>query len=303
MARQGCRTSTVETSGVADPPGFTALEARAVGKRYGATWALRAVDLAVPAGSITALVGPNGAGKSTLMKAWMAFERPTAGAVAVMGIDPWIERRRGVGMIGYVPQQPALYRDLSLEDHLTLARSLRPAFDAGFARGRLRSLGIRLDARPTQLSGGEQAQAGLAIALGTNAPVLLLDEPLASLDPLARRQFLSVMLESVRADGRTVVLSSHIITDVDAACDRVVVLSHGTKLLDGSIAELRSDHEISAAGDAPQGPTFVSTVDGADGEPLHVLRARGPGRHRDHRPATLEEIVIAYLIRGSVPTS
>ena len=280
-----------------------ALSAHGLGKRFGSTWALSSVDLDVPIGSVTALVGPNGAGKSTLIRAWMAFERPTTGSVAVLGMDPWADRRRAVGSIGYVAQAPALYRDLSVERHLVFARTMRPAFDTSLARDRLRRLGIRLDARPTQLSGGEIAQVGLAIALGTRAPILLLDEPLANLDPLARRDFLSTMLETVRSEGTTVVLSSHIITDVEAACDRIVVLGRGTKLLDAAVHDLLSGYLVVPAAEASGHPDLVASFDRAGGEAVSLVRAGsghdgGPGRS-----ATLEDVVIGFLASGRAPRS
>ncbi len=219
------------------------LETHDIGKRYGRrTWALRHVDLAVPDGSITALVGPNGSGKSTLLKAWVGFERPTEGHLIVDGIDPWRDRGAAIGRIGYVPQAPSLYRELTVAEHVTMAKTLRPGFDPSVARRRLDDLDIPLDSTADQLSGGQQAQVGLALALGVRAPVLLLDEPLASLDPLARREFLHVLVDAVRADGATALLSSHVITDIEQACDRLLVLGAGRTLLDLSIAGAIAEH-------------------------------------------------------------
>jgi ABC-2 type transport system ATP-binding protein len=278
-----------------------ALEARRLGKRYGSRiWALRAVDLTVPAGSITALVGPNGAGKSTLMKAWVGFERPTEGSVAVRGIDPWRDRRAAVVQTGYVPQTPSLYRELSADDHLALAQTLRRSFDRALARRRLEQLGIPLDARPTELSGGQQAQLGLALALGTRAPVLLLDEPLASLDPLARREFLAVVTETVREDGSTAVLSSHIITDVEAVCDRVVGLGAGRKLLDATVVDALAGHVIAPTREAAA-DRFVAAFDGPAGEPLVLARRDSIMPAAGERAPTLEEVVIGYLAAGRLP--
>ena len=180
-----------------------ALEAHGIGKRYrrGRPWALRDVDLAIPAGSITALVGPNGAGKSTLIKGYVGFERPTEGRL-LAGVDPWKDRGAAVRRIGYVPQAASLYRELTVSDHLAMAARWRDGFDRRAAELRLDQLDIPLDARADELSGDQQAQVGLAIALGTRAPVLLLDEPLASLDPLARREFLHVMVDAVRKAAR-----------------------------------------------------------------------------------------------------
>ena len=175
------------------------LEARGLAKRYRrGVWALTGIDLDIPAGGITALVGPNAAGKSTLIKTWVGFERPTRGSVAVMGVDPWRDRSGALAHLGYVPQSPALYDGLSVDDHLDLAVQLRPGFDRASARKRLDDLGIPAGRGAGTLSGGQQAQVALALALGTRARILLLDEPLASLDPLARREFLHVVTDAVR---------------------------------------------------------------------------------------------------------
>ncbi|MEO7667336.1 MAG: ABC transporter ATP-binding protein, partial [Dehalococcoidia bacterium] len=168
--------------------GPSVLETHDLAKRYGRrTWALTGIDLAIPQGGITALVGPNAAGKSTLIKTWVGFERPTRGSVAVAGIDPWKDRSAALAHVGYIPQSPALYDALSVDDHLDLAVQLRPGFDRAYARRRLDELGIPGNQGARSLSGGQQAQVALALALGTRAKILLLDEPLASLDPLARR--------------------------------------------------------------------------------------------------------------------
>ena len=274
-----------------------ALEAHGVGKRYrrGRPWALRDVDLALPAGSITALVGPNGAGKSTLIKGYIGFERPTAGRLLIDGIDPWRDRGGAIRRIGYVPQAASLYRELSVSDHLALAARFRPSFDRRAAELRLEQLDIPLRVIADELSGGQQAQVGLAIALGTRAPVLLLDEPLASLDPLARREFLHVMVEAVREAGSTALLASHVITDIEQACDRLLVLGGGRKLLDVSIAEARAAHRVVDDGPIDTG-RLVGRFPDPEGRPLALVEgAVGPGR-----PATLEEVVLGHLAAGRI---
>jgi ABC-2 type transport system ATP-binding protein len=270
------------------------LETNDVGKRYGRRrWVIRHVDIAVPDGSITALVGPNGSGKSTLLKAWIGFERPSEGRVLVDGIDPWRDRAAGLVRIGYVPQAPSLYRELTVAEHVSLAGSLRPKFDATLARQRLDDLDIPLASRADQLSGGQQAQVGLALALGTRAPVLLLDEPLASLDPLARREFLHVLVRSVRTDGVTVLLSSHVITDIEQACDRLLVLAAGRALLDLPIAGAIAEHRVLPAGTERGRGTVVGTFPGPAGERLELVAGDSDGGHG--RAATLEEVVLGHL--------
>jgi ABC-2 type transport system ATP-binding protein len=277
---------------------MSVLETHDVGKRYGRhRWALRHLDLAVPDGSITALVGPNGSGKSTLLKSWVAFERPTEGRVLVDGIDPARHRAAALARIGYVPQAPSLYRELTVSQHVTLARTLRPGFDAALARRRLDDLAIPLISRADTLSGGQQAQVGLALALGTRAPVLLLDEPLASLDPLARREFLHVLVDAVRADGMTALLSSHVITDIEQACDRLLVLGGGRRLLDLPIAGAIAEHRVVASDVGERSGTVVGTFPDSDGCPLDLVA----GAPSLGRPATLEEVVLGHLAAGRAP--
>jgi ABC-2 type transport system ATP-binding protein len=281
-----------------------ALQARAVAKRYrGGVRALDGIDLDIPVGSITALVGPNGAGKSTLMKAWVGFERPSRGTVTVLGIDPWRDRAAALDRLGYVSQRPALYRGLNVRDHVALAVSLRSGFDARASERHLAQLDIPLGQDSRTLSGGQQAQVMLALALGTRAPVLVLDEPLASLDPLARREFLHVLVDAVRAQGATAVLSSHVITDIEQACDRIVVLGTGHKILDESIAAALAAHRV-VAGDPPGAPGCirVAAFPGPLGELMTLWRLDDdrvdpPG----FRPASLEELVIGRLASSRRP--
>jgi ABC-2 type transport system ATP-binding protein len=268
------------------------LEARELAKRYRRNvWALQGIDLELPAGGITALVGPNAAGKSTLIKTWVGFEKPTRGSVRVAGIDPWKDRSGALAHLGYVPQSPALYDGLSVDDHLDLARQLRPGFDRDYARERLAQLDIPPDRGGRDLSGGQQAQVALAIALGTRAPILLLDEPLASLDPLARREFLHVLTDAVRGEGTTALLSSHIVTDVEQACDRLIVLGVGRVLLNDSVAGAMAAHAISAT----ELPDAVASFGAPDGSRIWLVRGDGD------RPATLDEVVLGYLASGRSP--
>jgi ABC-2 type transport system ATP-binding protein len=281
------------------------LEAQGYGKRYRRrTWALRGLDLRVPEGSITALVGPNGSGKSTLIRSWIGFENATEGRVLTAGVDPRVDRPAAVRLVGYVPQSPSLYRDLTVAEHVELAATLRDGFDRTMATRYVERLAIRTGARAGELSGGEGAQVGLALALATRAPILLLDEPLASLDPLARREFLHLMVEAVRAAGTTALLSSHVITDIEQACDRLIVLGRGHTLLDLPIAEALAHHRVveggPAAGAIPSAEGAIGSFPAPDGTPLTLVRTPvvavvgAPAG----RPATLEEIVIGHLAAG-----
>jgi ABC-2 type transport system ATP-binding protein len=283
------------------------LEAHGYGKRYRRrTWALRNVDLTVPEGSITALVGPNGSGKSTLIRGWIGFEGATEGRLVTGGVDPQKDRKGAVERVGYVPQSPSLYRDLTIADHIALAETLRNGFDGPMAAGYVERLSIPLRAKAGELSGGEQAQVGLALALATRARILLLDEPLASLDPLARREFLHLMVEAVRAAGATALLSSHVITDIEQACDRLIVLGKGHTLLDLSIGEALAHHRIveAPAVEAARlaGPdAVIGSFPAPAGEPLSLVRVAvvaPAGEEPLGRAATLEEVVIGHLAAG-----
>jgi ABC-2 type transport system ATP-binding protein len=270
------------------PPVFAAID---LSKRYrrGAPWALRHVSVELPAGSITALVGPNGAGKSTLIRAAVGFERPNEGHIEVVGIDPWRHRPAALAKVGYVPQAVSLYRGLTVADHLRLAGALRRSFDGDLAATRLERLGIALTRRVGELSGGEQAQVSLALALGTRAPLLLLDEPIASLDPLARREFLGELVDGARGDGSTVLLASHLVSDVAGLIDRIVILGAGRKLLDGSVSAVLAAHRVGGPGDADDGDV-VSRFPTTGGE-VRVLARTSQGGDS----ATLEDVVIGYL--------
>jgi ABC-2 type transport system ATP-binding protein len=286
-----------------------AVAAHGLSKRFKRKIALDQVDLSVPAGSVTALVGPNGAGKTTLIRVCMAFERPNAGHVEVDGVDPWRHRSAALRRVGYVPQTPAVYRGLSVEDHLAMARSLHPGFDVEYARRRLDQLAIPLDQRADTLSGGQGAQLGLAIALGTRAKILLLDEPLANLDPLARREFIQVLLDAIHSDGSTALLSSHIVTDVEEACDRLTILGSGKVLLDCPLETARKAHRLTDSDSPPPGATAIGSFAGKGTKRLTLWRLPDDGPVEgaagesavDAGPieeASLEDVVLGYLAAG-----
>jgi ABC-2 type transport system ATP-binding protein len=276
-------------------PRDAALTAIALTKRYGSKTALDGVELAVRGGRITALLGPNGAGKTTLLRLALGFERPDVGRIVVgPRTRPMSDVLNG---IAYVPQRPAVYRALSVAEHLMLSRAYRPDFDTHYARRRLDELGILGTQRASSLSGGQAAQLGLAMALGTRAHLLLLDEPLASLDPLARHEFLQVLTDAALADGLTVVMSTHIVSDVMGTCDDLVILGAGKVLLADDIPGAIARHRIVPAETPGLAGTHVGTFAAMrGGPPQDLLRdpeggdASGPGS-----PASLEQIVIGYL--------
>ncbi|HWP64212.1 MAG TPA: ABC transporter ATP-binding protein [Candidatus Binatia bacterium] len=296
------------TTAIAGAEPAPTLATEGLGRRYRrwGPWALLDVTLRIPAGSATALVGPNGAGKTTLIRCWMGFERPDAGRALVLGRDPRTRRAEVIESVAYVSQSHALYGRLSIGDHLAMVQWHRPRFDRSEAVARLEALGLAVDRRVSELSGGERAKVLLAIALALHAPVLLLDEPMANLEPLARREFLTLLLEEVRRRGTTVVLSSHIVTELEEACDALIVLAQGRVLLHDSIESLRRGH-VARPVDGSASPRLaeaepVSVFSGRSGERLELVRTVAPPGGE----ATLEQIVLGYLasaVRNGSPSS
>lgn len=268
------------------------LAARGFGRRYrrGGPWAARDVSFVLRPGSITALVGPNGAGKSTLIRACVGFERADAGHLLVGGTDPLRLPAEALRYVGYVPQSASLYPSLTIADHLLMASIARSDFDRAYVRSRLEALGLDEQRVVGTLSGGEQAQAALALCLGIRAPLLLLDEPLASLDPLARRDFLNMLVAHVRATGATALLSSHIVTDIEQACDHLLVLNRGRLDLDTSVADAIARFAIRSGSGSPDS---IGTFAGPDGHNVSLFEDRHAARR-----ATLEEIVLGHLAAG-----
>jgi ABC-2 type transport system ATP-binding protein len=219
-----------------------ALETRNLGRRYGSMWALRDCTLELPRGAVAALVGPNGAGKSTLLHLAVGILQATEGSVSILGESMRGQHPEMLARIGFVAQDAPLYRNFSVADMLRFGEHLNPRWDNATATRRLARLNIPLDRQCGRLSGGQQAQVALAMAAAKRPEVLFLDEPLASLDPLARRDFLEVLMETV-ADGEvTVVLSSHLVADLERVCDHLIVLTGGRIALAGTTEDLVADH-------------------------------------------------------------
>jgi ABC-2 type transport system ATP-binding protein len=217
------------------------IEARGLGKRYGGRWALSDCTLALPSGHVIGLVGPNGAGKTTLLSLATGLLRPTAGRIEVLGQVPASSPAQ-LARVGFVAQDTPVYGSLSVADHLRLGARLNPGWDEAAARGRIDRLGLDLKQKAGTLSGGQRAQLALTLALGKRPELLVLDEPVASLDPLARHDFLEVLLE-VTADRRlSVVLSSHLVADLEKVCDYLVVLVGSRVRVAGPVGELLATH-------------------------------------------------------------
>jgi len=218
------------------------VEASALGKRYGRTWALRECTLEIPAGRVTALVGPNGAGKSTLLNLAVGLTAPSCGAVTVLGGRP-AGSPAALDAIAFVAQDTPVYKTLSVADMLYLTRNLNRRFDQRFAKSRLEELGIPLKRRAGKLSGGQQAQLALTLALARRPWLLVLDEPVAMLDPIARHDFMATVLAAAAADGVSVLLSSHVLTELERVADYLILLSHGQVRLAGPVDDLLATHD------------------------------------------------------------
>jgi ABC-2 type transport system ATP-binding protein len=272
-----------------------------LGKRYGPTWGLRDCTFKLPAGRVAALVGPNGAGKTTLLHLAVGLLNPTEGAVHVLGYQPSESPREVLPRVGFVAQDHPLYRDFTVEETLTMGHALNPTWDGDLALCRLRSLRIPLDRRVRALSGGQRAQVALALALGKRPELLLLDEPLASLDPLARREFLGSVMEAVSETGMSVLLSSHDIGDLERVCDHLVILDSSSVRLDGGIGEILHTHRrlVGPARDSDRiaNVEAVIHVSRTDRQKSLLVRVRGPilDSSWDVRDVTLEDVILGYL--------
>jgi ABC-2 type transport system ATP-binding protein len=298
---------------------ISALETNALTKKYGSIWALRDCSLQIPTGHVVGLVGPNGAGKTTLFHLAVGLLDPSAGEVQVLGWSPRQHPTLVLGRVGFLAQDRPLYRRFKVSEMLELGRRLNPRWDERMPRERLQRLGISLDRKVGSLSIGQQAQVALGLALGKRPELLLLDEPVASLDPLARRAFLQELMDAVAQDGLTVLLSSHVVADLERVCDYLVILASGQVQVAGSIDDLLQAHKfvsgplldaqviahdpsvIQATHTARQSSLLVRTP--GDGTDLPWF-ARGEA---DVQPVSLEELVLAYLgrpeARALPPTS
>ncbi|GLY89465.1 ABC transporter ATP-binding protein [Actinoallomurus iriomotensis] len=281
----------------------TALETKGLGMRYGRTWALRDCSLRLPTGSVIALVGPNGAGKTTLLQLVTGLLRPTEGTVEVLGRDARAGSAEALARVGFVAQEHPLYQGMSVADLLRMGRSLNLRWDQSMAERRLAGLGVPLAKRAGALSGGQQAQVALALALAKRPALLVLDEPLANLDPIARRDFMRTVMTAVAEDEITVLLSSHVIADLESVCDRLVLLKDGRMQLAGAIDDVLADHRILTGPRTGAEPSVSGLVRAVHSDRHTDLLVRtGTDRPDLHpawrsQPVGLEELILAYLER------
>ena len=277
------------------------IEAARVGKRFGRTWALRDCSVRVPAGKIAGLVGPNGAGKTTFLHLAAGLLRPTAGEIRVFGRSPQSQLLLLLDRVGFVAQDTPLYAGFSVGDMLQFGRKLNRRWDTAAAEARLRTLGIPFDKRVGQLSGGQRSQVALALALGKHPELLLLDEPVARLDPLARREFMQRLTEAVADEGSTVLLSSHVVGDLERVCDYLIIIAAGQVQVAGDIEALLASHHLlvgpRVSDDVRLGGAELIKAQHTERQSSLWIRGRVPGLGPGWReePLPLEELVITYL--------
>ncbi|MDH6126014.1 ABC transporter ATP-binding protein [Kitasatospora sp. GP82] len=279
------------------------IEARGLGKRYGRRQALSDCTLSVPAGRVVGLVGPNGAGKSTLLQLACGMLTPTSGSIEVLGERPASSTAQ-MARVGFVAQDTPTYAALSIADHLCLGAKLNPRWDAALAERRIQQLGLDPAQRAGRLSGGQRAQLALTLAVAKRPDLLLLDEPVAALDPLARRGFLQSLMEFVAETEATVVLSSHLVSDLERVCDHLIVLAASRVQAVGEIDDLLATHfrlttarreadtlpagmQVVQADHTDRQSTFVVRADTAVDDPSWVME-----------PLALEDLVLSYMTRA-----
>ena len=283
----------------------TVLQAENLGKCYGLQWALKNCSFKLEAGHVTALVGPNGSGKSTLLELAIGLLAADEGSVEVLGVSPTAHPEKVLPRVGFVAQEHPLYRSFSIEEILRFGKELNPRWDEAFARQRIAQLGLPYNKKVGHLSGGQQAQIALTLALAKKPELLLLDEPIAAFDPLARREFLQVLMETVAESGAAVLLSSHILGDLERVCDSMMLLSEGRLQLFEEIDMILSSHRLII------GPVFEEIL--ASGIHSVISRSRTEKQVATlvklevplvlgdawsvHEPS-LEDIVLGYLQRG-----
>jgi len=271
-----------------------------LGKRYRRRWALADCTLGIPAGHVTGLVGPNGAGKTTLLSIAVGMLRPTTGSIEVCGGRPGAGADQ-LAKVGFVAQDTPTYPGLTVDEHLRLGAHLNPGWDDAVARSRIGRLGLDPAQRAGKLSGGQRAQLALTLGLAKRPELLILDEPVASLDPLARREFLQILMEAVAEHELSVVLSSHVVSDLERVCDHVVVLVDSQVRVEGDVESLLESH-LRFTGprrDPATLPADQQVVSGShtDRQPTLVVRTDAPVLDPSWTVGRLglEDLVLAYM--------
>jgi ABC-2 type transport system ATP-binding protein len=280
------------------------IETEGVGKRYRRQWALTDCTLSIPAGHVVGLVGPNGAGKTTLLNLATGMLAPTAGTIKVLGGWPAAGPAQ-LARVGYLAQDAPVYAGLSVADHLRLGAHLNPGWDAELARSRIERLGLSLEQKAGTLSGGQRAQLALTLAVAKRPGLLLLDEPLASLDPLARREFLKDLMEAVAEQRLSVVLSSHLISDLERVCDYLIVLVASRVRVAGLVEELLATHHLLSGPrrDTASMPDGLEVISASHTDVQTTVLVRTSGPVLDPAWTTsgvgLEDLVLAYMSQAT----
>lgn len=277
------------------------LSANALTKRYGKHTALTEATLEIPAGRIVGLVGPNGAGKSTLLALASGLIRPSSGHIEVLGRTPAADAAQ-LGDVGFVAQDTPVYANLSVGDHLKLGERLNPTWDGKFASARIAQLGLDLAKKAGRLSGGQKAQLALTIAAAKRPRLLIFDEPVAALDPLARRAFLQNLMEFVAELDVSVILSSHLIGDVERVCDHLIVLAESRVQVAGDIDDLLAAHHrlVGPRGSLDALPEGVKVIaaDHTERQTTLIVHNTTGADLPGAEPIGLEDMVLTYLHRA-----
>jgi len=282
------------------------LETGRLGKRYRRLWALADCTLSIPGGHVVGLVGPNGAGKSTLLNLAVGLLAPTAGTIEVLGTPPAAGPAE-LARVGYLAQDAPVYAGLSVADHLRLGARLNPGWDAELARDRVERLDLDPHQKAGTLSGGQRAQLALTLAVAKRPELLILDEPVASLDPLARREFLADLMEATAEQELSVVLSSHLVADLERVCDYLIVLAGSRVRVAGPVDELLAAHYLLAGPrrDPATLPDELTVISASHTDVQTTLLVRASGPVLD--PAWtisevgLEDLVLAYMSQAAAP--
>jgi len=275
-----------------------------LGKAYGRTWALRDCTLAIPEGHVVGLVGPNGAGKTTLLGLATGLLAPTCGTITVLGERPAAGPAQ-LARVGFVAQDTPVYTRMTVADHLRLGAWLNPGWDDSLARRRTGQLGLDPKQRAGSLSGGQRAQLALTLALAKRPELLILDEPVASLDPLARREFLRGLMEAVAERGLSVVLSSHLVGDLERVCDYLIVLVASRVRVAGEVSALLASHRRLSGPrrDPATLPAGQEVIEESHTDKQTVLLIRTGEPVHDPAwtvtPVSLEDLVLAYMSQAN----
>ena len=283
---------------------MSVIETEALGKRYRKKWALSDCTLSIPAGHVVGLVGPNGAGKTTLLNLATGELVPSAGTIEVLGNRPAAGPAQ-LARVGYLAQDAPVYAGLSVTDHLRLGAHMNPRWDAELARHRIERLDLEPRQKAGSLSGGQRAQLALTLAVAKMPELLVLDEPVASLDPLARREFLQDLMESVAEQDLSVVLSSHLVADLERVCDYLIVLVASRVRVAGPVDELLASHHLLSGPrrDPDALPDGMQVISVSHTDVQTTVLVRTSGRVLD--PAwtvsevSLEDLVLAYMSQAA----